>query len=381
MRSLRLARTLLAVAAASVSLAAIPRDAVADAPVHVGDQVYVNVYNHPELSGAHVVDSTGNIVLAMAGIVHVAGDTTTTAARSISARLRPYLPYVAVEVQRQSEGSSITIAGWPFPVNDGVVKYYPGQTLAGAIDAIRMTGQTPELVAQNAPPAFDPYHSQIDMRAVQVERDGAVLGTYDMVALAAAGKPGPQLRPGDAVLFHDKPIAVQVSGAVRQPGFAYLATDEPLSDAIDQVYGLTDAARTAGIILRRDGTDTPISIADPAFREPAHNGDTLTVQTAPQVTVAGIVLHPGTVMLKSDVSLLAAVFSAGGPDKDGDLGHVHVVHDGVVKTYDVTLVARGIMSANPRLADGDQVYVPHGKHIDNAILASLASTLRWILFP
>ncbi|HTW86156.1 MAG TPA: polysaccharide biosynthesis/export family protein [Candidatus Sulfotelmatobacter sp.] len=381
MYSFRLARTLLA-AVASVSLAAIPLGVLAaDAPVHVGDQVYVNVYNHPELSGTHVVDSTGNIILVMAGIVHVAGDTPANAARRISARLRPYLPFAAVEVQRQSEGSSITIAGWPFPLNDGVAKYYPGQTLAGAIDAIRMTGQTPELVAQNAPPAFDPYHSQIDMRAVRVERDGALLGTYDMVALAAAGESGPQLRPGDAVLFHDKPIAVQVSGAVRQPGFAHLAPDEPLSDAIDQVYGLTDAARTAGIILRRNGTDTSISIADPAFREPAVNGDVLVVQTAPQVTVAGIVLHPGTVTLKSDVSLLAAVFSAGGPDKDGDLGHVHVVHDGVVEMYDVTLVARGDMSANPRLADGDQVYVPHGKRIDNTILASLASTLRWILFP
>lgn len=380
MRTYRIAQ-LFPLLVAVAALVVVPYTASAEPMLHVGDEVFVAVYNHPELSGQHVVDSAGNIVIALAGAVPSAGLVPKAVAERIRRGLRRYLPYVAVEVQRQIEGSSITIAGWPFPVNDGIVKYLPGQTLAGAVVAIRTSAQSADASGRSSPPALDPYHSQIDMRSVRLERDGLSIGTYDMVALAAAGDPGPRLRPGDAILFRNKPIRVQVSGAVKQPGFAYLATDEPLSDAIDEVYGPTDVAMTAGIVLRRDGFAKTISIADPAFRDPARDGDILVVPTAPSVTVAGIVLHPGTVMLKSDVSLLAAVFSAGGPDKDGDLGHVRVVHGNTVKSYDVTAVARGDFAANPQLSDGDEVYVPHGKRIDNTILASLAATLRWALFP
>jgi protein involved in polysaccharide export with SLBB domain len=339
--------------------------------------VMVRVYNHPELSGERPIDSDGTIAVPLAGAVEAAGIAPRAAATRITAALRRYLPYVSVEVQRLSEGASIVVAGWPYPLSDGVIKYLPGQTLASAIGAIR-NGTAAQSGASSA---FDPYHSAINMRSVLVDRGGRQVGTYDMVALNASGSGGPTLRPGDAVRFVSKPVALRVTGAVKQPGYAYLAQDEPVADAVDQVGGFTENAKSTGLLLRRDGVEHAISVADPDYHQPARNGDLLDVPSAPQVIVAGIVLHPGPVMLKTDTSLVAAVFSAGGPDKDSDLGQVRVVRNGAVKSYDVTALTHGDLSQNPQLHDGDQVYVPRGRrNADAGVFASILSSLRWTLF-
>ncbi|HEY4438920.1 MAG TPA: SLBB domain-containing protein [Candidatus Elarobacter sp.] len=365
-----------AVAAVAVLLGALfPPVAAAGGVVRPGDDVYVLVYNHPELSGDRIVSSDGSITMPLCGTFPAAGSAPAIVAARIRDGLRRYLPYVAVDVAVKTEGAAITVAGWPFAIPDGVVKYLPGQTLAGAVASMRGASSS-----ASASPAFDPYRSQIDMRTVTVQRDGVPLGAYDLVALAARGEPGPVLRPGDEIRFVNKPLAVRVAGAVKQPGYAYLASDEPLSDAIDQAGGLTDGAMTAQLSLRRGTATRSVSIADPAFHEPAQSGDAVIVPTAPSVTVGGIVLHPGAVVLKSDVSLLAAVFNAGGPDKNADLGHVKVIRAGHVSTYDVTAVTRGDLAQNPPLADGDQVYVPTGHHVDASAFAAALSALRWTLF-
>jgi protein involved in polysaccharide export with SLBB domain len=343
--------------------------------LQVGDRVMVHVYNHPELSGERPIDSDGTIAVPLAGAVEAAGVAPQAAAARITTALRRYLPYVAVEVQRLNEGASIVVAGWPYSISDGVVKYLPGQTLASAIGAIRNGSQN------GASAAFDPYHSAINMRSVLLDRGGRQFGAYDMVALNASGNGGPTLRPGDAVRFVSKPVAIRVTGAVKQPGYAYLAQDEPVADAIDQVGGFTENAQSTGLRLRRDGREHAISVADAEYHQPARNGDALDVPSAPQVIVAGIVLHPGPVMLKTDTSLVAAVFSAGGPDKDSDLGQVRVVRNGAVTSYDVTAITHGDFTQNPQLRDGDQVYVPRGRHnADAGIFASILSSLRWTLF-
>jgi protein involved in polysaccharide export with SLBB domain len=364
--------------AAAMWLACAPHLAAAapGSTLRVGDTVLVTVYNHPDLSGQHVINSDGTVTLLLVGAISAAGGDATQLQASVTRAMRVYLPYVAVSVQRQTEGASISVAGWPYPIADGSLKYVPGQKL---LDVIALIRNAPQLQSTLV---FDPYHSKIDMRSVYVARDDATLGPYDAIALAARGESGPVLRPGDTVRFVNKPIEVDVRGAVKQPGLAYLALDEPLADAIDQVGGFADNAMSADIAVRETGHDLVLlSIGDHAFHAPLTANATVDVPAAPQVTVGGIVLHPGAVMLKADPSLLAAVFGAGGPDKFGDLGHVSVIHAGTVKVYDVTLVARGNESQNPRLADGDQVYVPHGRQMDNTILASLMNSLRWILFP
>jgi polysaccharide export outer membrane protein len=363
--------------AAALWFAAAPLGAGAETgPVlRVGDHVLVTVFNHPDLSGDHVVDSDGTITVPLIGAIPAVGKQTSVLAHRIESTLHTYLPFATVQVARETEGAAITVAGWPFPVAAGTLAYVPGQTLLGTIALIRNAPQF------GSPVVFDPYHSKINMRSVSVLRDAEVLGPYDVIKFAAAGESGPILHPGDTIRFINKPIEVTVYGAVKQPGFAYLDRDEPLADAIDQVGGFADNAMTAEIAVNDGQATTLTSIGERAFHEPLAADATVTVPAAPQVTVGGIVLHPGIVVLKSDRSLLAAVFDAGGPDKFGDLGHVSVIHHGVSKLYDVTKVTVGNTAQNPELVDGDQVYVPHGRQMDNTILASLMASLRWLVFP
>jgi polysaccharide biosynthesis/export protein len=343
--------------------------------LRVGDHVNVVVYNHPELSGERTVDSDGTITIPIAGAVAASGSDPRAVAQRMQGALRKYIPLVAVDVQRKFEGASITIAGWPYSIADGVAKYLPGQTLAGVIASIRTSGGS-----ATGQPSFDPFHSALDMRAVRVERDGRLLGNFDLVRMGGRGESGPVLRPGDVVRFVEKPIGIRVLGAVARPGYAHLALDETLSDAIDQVGGLSDAAATGTLILRRGNRERSFSTGDPEYRAPAEDGDILVVPVAPQVLVGGVVLKPGTLALKSDASLLSAVFNAGGPDRDSDLSHVKVIRHGLVSEYDLTALPRGVLSQNPQLRDGDEVFVPRGRRIDPTVFASIVSSLRWFIF-
>jgi protein involved in polysaccharide export with SLBB domain len=344
--------------------------------LHVGDTVTVLVFNHPELSGDRVVRSNGTIAIPLAGSVVAAGFSANHVADALATNLHRYLPYAAVDVQVKSEGAAISIAGWPYPIPDGTLKFVPDETLSSAIAAIRPTAV---VQAPGVPNTLDPFHSRIDMRSVFVRRDGSQLGPFDMVALGGVGAAGPVLKPGDTVEFRNKPIAVSVSGAVREPGLAYLDRNEQLSDVINQVGGVTDDASASDLQVTRDGTTQKITVADPAYHAPATNGERLTIGVAPEVLVTGVVLKPGTTQLRNDSSLLSAISNAGGPSVDSDLSHIRVIRGRQVTQYDVTAVAHGDFSQNPQLQDGDEVIVGRGHRIDVVVLASLLQSLSYLI--
>jgi protein involved in polysaccharide export with SLBB domain len=98
------------------------------------------------------------------------------------------------------------------------------------------------------------------------------------------------------------------------------------------------------------------------------------------VNVIGTVVTPGVHPLKTDPTLLSALYVAGGPAKYADLKGVKVVHQGVTKPYDVTKLTNGDLSQNnPTLTDGDTVVVPQGHHMDWtplwAVLGGIAAGL------
>jgi protein involved in polysaccharide export with SLBB domain len=160
-------------------------------------------------------------------------------------------------------------------------------------------------------------------------------------------------------------VGVVVLGDVAVPGKAYLWADEPLSDAIAQAGGLKDSAASARITLERPG-EAPrlVALGDAAFSRPAQPGDKLTFPTAPRVMVAGMVNTPGVATLKTDFSLLSAMYTAGGINKWANLRDVQVTHDGTTSHYDVTKLTHGDLAENPPLQDGDSVFVPEGHKID-----------------
>jgi protein involved in polysaccharide export with SLBB domain len=336
--------------------------------VHPGDQLLVRVYGHPELSEPVTVNAADQVSLPLAGTVDVHGLGMQQIAERIRVALVPYVIKPAVEVELKAQPDSIFVSGGP----GGVIKYQPGETLSAALADLPIGGSSTATTstsdsrvtnADDRRSAMETSH--VDTRRVAIERDGKTLGTYDVSALSSGGQSGPNLLPGDTIVLVDKPVAVRVSGDVRSPGIAHLWSDEALSDAITQSGGLTTSSATSHITLQRDGTAQSVSLGDPIFVAPATAGETLTVASAPRVVVAGLVTTPGPVTLKTNFSLLSALYAAGGPTQWADLTQVQVIGANAKSTYDVRQLVHGDVSQNPDLKDGDVVFVPEGHKVDS----------------
>jgi protein involved in polysaccharide export with SLBB domain len=354
--------------------------APAMAAVHAGDTLFVTVYDHPELTGPVTVDASGHISLPLAGSVDVRGLEADQIAARLQRRLADYLLKPAVEVQLRAQQASIYVSGGP----GGSLKYEPGETLIGALGDLAprfTTVAAAEATAPTAKSLADLRRSRVDLRQVGILRDGTALGPFDALALSSAGKAGPELQPGDTLTLVDKPIAVRVMGDVREPGPAYLSEDQPLSDALAEAGGPTLTAASSHIELQRDGTTQTLALGDAVFNQPAKNGDVVTIPAAPRVDVAWLVDKPGAVTLKTDFSLLSALYQAGGPTQWANLAQVQVMRSGTTTMYDVTKLIHGDTSQNPQLRDGDLVFVPEGHKVSaNAVSSVFQGLLSAIFF-
>jgi protein involved in polysaccharide export with SLBB domain len=357
-------------AAAALMVGVFLAGSAAQAAVHPGDELQVTVYDHPELSGPLAVDSSSRISLPLIGFVDVHGLDAPQIAQRIRADLLHYVRKPTVDVQLKAQIAVLYVSGGP----GGTLPYQPGETLVSALGTLtpRMRGAATAAAADGTVQqgvTFDSLQStRVDLRHVTVTRDGHDIGTYDALALFARGEGGPVLKAADTIALVNKPVTVNVTGEVASPGTAYLAAKEPLSDAIAQSGGLLPTSSVSRLVLRRAGTSRTISPADSEWTQPAQNGDSIAVPVAPRVSVGGVVEHPGAVTLKSDATLLGALYEAGGPAKYGDMGRVQVLHDGVKTTYDMNKVLNGSASQNPSLSEGDVVVVPQGRHVDGQSL-------------
>jgi polysaccharide biosynthesis/export protein len=383
--SARLAAPLLALPLALVL--ALMTSAAALGAINPGDTLFVKVWNHPELSKQVVVDADGSVRVPLSGVVAVGGLDEDQAAKKLTESLRPYVQYPAVNVEIMQQGKTLFVTGGP----GGVLKYQPGETLAAAIaDAMQSPsgGSTQSLNAQGqsltrVDDAQTSLRARIDLRNVKVLRNAKAIGVYDTVAFAAKGDTGPLLQPGDTIVFSYKPVQVRVLGDVGQPGAAYLYPDQSLAEAVTQAGGALPTSASNHILLQRGGETRSIALGDPVFTTAAQNGDVVTIPAAPRVNVVGTVVTPGLVALKTDYSLLSAMYTAGGPTKYANLKDVQIVHNGATKSYDVTKLTHGDMSQNPTLQDGDTVVVPEGHKFDwsslfgilGGIAAGLASRI------
>ena len=344
--------------------------APAFAAVHAGDELAVTVYNHPELSGTVTVEASGALSLPLAGTIDVRGLELPQIAQRIDAALVAYVRNPAVDVKMAAQNPVIYVTGGP----GGVLKYQPGERLSDGIADLAAGAAAAERATPSTPTSATALeHTRIDLQRVSVQRDGSILGTYDTVALASRGDGGPTLLPGDTIVLVDKPNAVRILGDVTHPGMTYLSDTETLADAVNQAGGVTPTAATGRLALQRNGTTEVVSLGDAVMQQPALSGDTLIVPTAPRVNVVGLVEKPGPVVLKTDFTLVNAIYDAGGPTKLGNLAKVTVTHDGTSHVYDAAALAHGDTSQNPMLADGDTVFVPEGNKSDfSGFLQSIA---------
>ncbi len=340
----------------------------AQAALHPGDKVEVQVYNHPELSGVRTLDAMGNVSVPVAGTVAAANLEPQDVAERIRYRLAPYVRKVTVQVRLETQSDSIFVAGGP----GGSVKFVPGETLSSVVDRLQTTHVTPQAQSTTesaavvrGSDAVDLYNGAVDFRRVSIVRDRAVMGPYDLLALRAAGQVGPALAPNDTIQLVNKPVAVTITGDVQHPGIAYLREGEPLAGALSQVGGASPTTATeSGIVLERAGAANRVSLGGDQFSQPAQNGDHLFVPRAPHVDVVGNVTKPGDTVLRGTPTLVSAIYYAGGPSQYANLKAVQVIHGSDKHTYNLDALRKGRAGENPPLADGDVVLVPQGSTFD-----------------
>jgi protein involved in polysaccharide export with SLBB domain len=335
--------------------------------IHAGDSVNITVWNHPELSKVAAVDADGNVRVPLSGQVNIGGLDEEAAAKKVAAALLVYVQHAAVSIEDTLQGTSVFVAGGPI----GVLKYQQGETLSTAIadEFAPVSVSTTSLndAGQSTSKANDSnaqLRGRIDLHVVKIVRDGTEVGVYDVATLNAQGDPGPALEPGDHIVFRFKPIQVHVMGDVTQPGIAYLSPDESMADAISESGGILPTASSNHLTLVRGGETFSLALGDPLFSAPAQMGDMITVPAAPRVTVVGMVANPGVVSLRTDSTLLSAVYTAGGPQRFANLKGVEVMRNGTKTSYDIVALTHGDESQNPVLHDGDTVLVPRSHGID-----------------
>jgi polysaccharide export outer membrane protein len=334
--------------------------------IHAGDKVRLTVYNHPDLSTDTTVDGSGQIAVPDVGSVTVEGLNPSAAAFTIGRALQPVLRHPSVSVTVLEQTPLIFFTGSQI----GVQPYQAGETLTAAMGSLSTKG-TDSFAA-----------SAIDLRSVRLERDGRIVGDYDLQELGRLGDPGPRLQSADVIEVANKPIRVNVGGIVKTPGPVYLYQGNILAQAVEEAGGFGPTASLTDIVLQRDGATSIVSAAGPALTAPAQDGDTITIKPAPRVNVLGMVSTSGNFPLQGNPTLLYALYLAGGPNKWADVRHIKVVHQGVTSEHDINGLTHGDLSENVALQDGDIVFVPEGHRIDpSPFLTALgvAATIRWLV--
>ncbi len=343
--------------------------ALADTRLQPGDKLQLTVFNHPEMSAELTVTSAGEVHVPVAGDVKVAGLSQTQASETFRQALRPYLLHPSLDVHVVAQGQSIFFTGSMV----GVAPYQPGETLGAALGAFRQLATAQPSGNPTNPITF----ASIDLRTVRIERNAQITPPIDLEALGRAGASGPHLEPGDAILLNAKPVRVDIRGDVATPTTVYVYPGETLAQAVAAVGPLGPMTSITTIKLTRGGADSIVSSAGSEFTAPAHDGDIVTLEPAPHVSVLGMVEKAGDTTLQTRPTLLNALYEAGGPNRYADLSRIQVTHQGVTHVYNIAKLTHGDLSQNAEIHDGDVVFVPEGHKIDlgafTNVLASLTS--------
>ena len=368
----RSVRSLTAVAAFAAMLAAPLTGALAQTRIVAGDKLELTVFNHPDLSGELIVTSAGDVRIPVAGDVAVQGLSQQAATERVQQALAPYLFHPSIDIRVLAQGQSIFFTGSLV----GVEPYQPGETLGAAIGTFRQTATSAQNGNQLTPANFN----SIDLRTVRVERNGRIMPALDLEALARSGDSGPHLEAGDVVLLNAKPVRVDVRGNLSAPATVYVYSGDTLAQAVAETGSFSASTSLTSIVLHRDGVDAIVSSAGGAFTAAAHDGDIVTLQPAPRVSVLGMVEKAGDTTLQTRPTLLNALYEAGGPNRYADLGHVQVTHEGVTRAYDVSKLTHGDLSQNASIHDGDVIFVPEGHKIDLGSFATAIGALTSLKF-
>lgn len=203
-----------------------------------GDQLTVEVWGRPEVSGAHVVGPDGQISLPLAGPIRIADITREDAAARIHDVLSDYYrrPSVVLRID-QYTANRVTVLGRV--QNPGTIRFDEQPTL---LEALAKAGSLPVI------------DKEATLTRAAIFRGREQVAWVDLRQLLNRVNPAYNIRlhPGDLVYIPDSSdTMVYVMGAVHRPGAYRLTPDMALLDALAQAGGPTEDADPNRIVLYR----------------------------------------------------------------------------------------------------------------------------------
>ena len=203
-----------------------------------GDQLTVEVWGRPEVSGAHVVGPDGKISLPLTGPIRIADITRHEAAAEIHQALAEYYlrPSVVLRVD-QYTANRVTVLGRV--QNPGTIQFDEQPTL---LEALAKAGSLPVI------------DKEATLTRAAIFRGRDQVAWVDLRQLLNRVNPAYniRLRPGDLVYIPDSSdTMVYVMGAVHRPGAYRLTPDMALLDALAQAGGPNEDADPNRIMLYR----------------------------------------------------------------------------------------------------------------------------------
>ena len=168
--------------------------------------------------------------------------------------------------------------------------------------------------------------------------DGLTLDEFkEVLSMQAAKYTGE--RPIITVRFSSSMVVnVTILGQVTQPGEYAVSKSGTIQGAITRAGGITPRAKidAVKIIRTRDGEKRELSVnllkfyetSDPAMLPPLEDGDLIIVPGVPgtnDVKVIGEVRSPGSFVLYEGVSLIDALYLAGGPTDFAALDRIRII--------------------------------------------------------
>lgn len=203
-----------------------------------GDQLTVEVWGRPEVSGSHVLGPDGRISLPLAGPVRIAEITRDEAVTEIRRALEEYYlrPSVVLRVD-QYTANRVTVLGRV--QNPGNIQFDEQPTL---MEALAKAGSLPVI------------DKEATLTRAAIFRGRDQVAWVDLRQLLNRVNPAYNIRlqPGDLIYIPDSSdTMVYVMGAVNRPGAYRLTPDMALLDALAQAGGPTEDAKLNRIMLYR----------------------------------------------------------------------------------------------------------------------------------
>jgi polysaccharide export outer membrane protein len=230
-------------------------DAASDEPYRLGegDQVTIQVWEKPELSGPQAVGPDGALTVPLVGSVRVAGMTRDEASKTIRDSLTKLYSGVVVSLKvDQYTGNRVTVIGRV--KTQGVLRFESVPTILEAIARAGGLVDGPNNLTHCAVMRGRDRMAWIDLTALMDGKDMSL---------------NLRLRPGDLVLVPDDgDLPIYVLGEVAKPGPQRFTRNMTVLDAVAQAGGWTRDAMPQKMIVVRPSRNQRVIVSRDDIMDP-----------------------------------------------------------------------------------------------------------------